>query len=181
MTADFKTMRKASTRAERIIPVCLRGDLLADHELLRQELRDAEAASGDSMERVGVGELNDRIKAVEAEIRENTYRFRLRAMSNPDWRAFIAAHPPRRGDDGEIVEADKSLELNTETFYDDLVRVSIVDPDPADDATWEEIRDSLTDYQYQEFAEAAWNLNRREVSIPLSPAGSPTRRDSGGG
>lgn len=177
---DFHAMRKRARLAEEIIPVCLAGDLLAEHHLLQRQLDDAEKDRTDSLAGDGAAELRDRMKALDAEIRENTFNFRLRAMPRPAWQRFVNDHPPRRDDAGEIVEDDRDMKLNVDTFYDDLVRASVVDPDASDDATWQEILDSLSDFQYQEFAEACWRLNRSRIDIPLSRAASKTSQNSGG-
>lgn len=174
-------MRKGARLPERTVPVCLRGDLVAEVEDLEWQLA-AQDPGPDSLEEGGAdGVLSARIADLREQMRDNTYPVRLRAMPRPVWRAFVADHPPRRDDNNEIVPDDRVMEVNVETFYDDLIRDSVIDPDLSSDADWTEFVDGLTDYQFSELGAAAWALNRQEVSVPLSPAGSRTRRDTGGG
>ena len=81
--------------------------------------------------------------------------------------------------DGEIVEADQSLLLNTATFYEDLIRVSVVSPE-MDETDWEDLFAVITNAQYGELSMGAWLLNRGEVDIPFSLAASRMRRATEG-
>lgn len=175
---DFTKLLAGAKLPESTVPVCLRGDLAADHEAAERELEQAQKAATDSLAGSGVGALVDRIEALEAEMRAHTYPFRLRALPRPLWRALVAQHPPRRGEDNEILDADRSG-VNTETFYDAIIRACLVDPELTGEQ-WEQLNGSLTDRQYDELADAAWGLNRREVDIPFSLAASRMKRDSAG-
>jgi hypothetical protein len=173
---NFKTMLAEAKLPESTVEVCLRGDLAADHEALERQLEQAERSGADSLAGSGAGELADKILALEAEMREHTYEFRLRALPRPAWRGLCAEHPPRKGDDGAVVDADR-IGVNADTFYDAIIRACLVDPELADDE-WGQLVDALTDRQYDVLADAAWGLNRREVDIPFSRAASRMKRDS---
>lgn len=174
---NFKAMLAEAKLPEATVMICLRGDLTADHEAAERELEQAEKAGADSLAGSGVGEIVDRIEALEAEMREHTYEFRLRALPRRDWRALVTEHPPRRGDDKELLEPDKYIGVNGETFYDAIIRACLVDPELNDDE-FEQLTSALTDRQYDELSDAAWGLNRREVDIPFSRAASRMKRDS---
>jgi hypothetical protein len=177
MTApDFKALLADAKLPEKTVPTCLRGDLVAEHEAAERELEQAQNQQGDSLAGSGVGALADRIGALEAQMRASTYPFRLRALPKPKWRALCAEHPPRRGEDGEVVDTDR-IGVNAETFYDAIIRACLVDPQ-MDDTDWSALVDALTDRQYDELADAAWGLNRREVDIPFSRAASKAKRGS---
>jgi hypothetical protein len=175
---NFKAMLAEARLPETTVMICMRGDLAADHEAAERELEKADKDAGDSLAGSGVGELVDRIQALEAQMREHTYEFRLRALPRPRWRALVNAHPPRRGDDNEILAADMML-VNTETFFDELIRVSLVDPELTDDE-FQQLTEALTDRQHENLWEAAWGLNRREVDIPFSRAASRMKAASAG-
>ena len=177
---NFKAMLAEAKLPEATVEICLRGDLAADHEAAERELERAEKAGADSLAGSGAGELADRILALEDEMREHTYEFRLRALPRPQWRALVAQHPPRRGDDNEIVEPDRYMGVNAETFYDAIIRACLVDPELTDDE-WAPLEAALTDHQYSALADAAWGINRREVDIPFSHAASRMKRDSAAG
>jgi hypothetical protein len=177
VTADYKTMRKAARLPERTVPTCFRGDLVAEFESLERELDEARKANADSLDS-GTGALLERMDAVQAEMRENTYLVRLRGMGFPAWNAFTARHAARRDDDGKVLESDAGLGVNVETFWPALIRASIVDPELATDADWEEFVEGITDYQYGELGNAAFNLNRSGVDIPFSLAASTMKRPS---
>lgn len=168
---------------ERTVLICLNGDLVARHEEAEQELEQAQRNPGNSLAGNGATAIVERIEALEAQMREATETFVLRALpqrrnprdDRPSWGELLERHPPRRGADGEIVEADKSLMLNAETFYDDLISVSVVSPE-MDEADWASLFTVLTNRQYGDLSMAAWLLNRGEVDIPFSLAASRMRR-----
>lgn len=174
---DFSSLLASAKLPERTVPTCLRGDLVADHEAAERELEAAQKAAGNSLAGGGVGDIVDRIEALETLMRDSTYPFRFRALPKAAWRALCAEHPPRRGDDGEAVETDR-IGVNAETFYDAIIRACLVDPSPSDEE-WPALFDALTDRQYDGLAEAAWAVNRREIDIPFSRAASRARRGSG--
>jgi hypothetical protein len=173
---NFKTMLAEAKLPEATVMICLRGDLAADHEALERQLEQAEKTGAESLAGSGAGELADRILALEDEMREHTYEFRLRALPRPKWRALVAEHPPRKDADGGVVDTDR-IGVNAETFYDAIIRACLVDPELTDEE-FEQLAEALTDRQYDELSDAAWGLNRREVDIPFSHAASRMKRDS---
>lgn len=195
---NFKTMLAGAKLPEATVPICLRGDLAADHEAAERELDQAQRRPADSLAGTGAGALAEKIESLEAQMRDHTYEFRLRALPRPRWRALVAAHPPRKADDGSVVDSDR-IGVNAETFYDSIIIVSTVDPDMSVDVDayfeallvaqstgsdlpelprgdWNSLFEALTDRQYDELADASWGLNRREVDIPFSHAASRMRR-----
>ncbi len=174
---NFTAMLAKAQLPETTVPICLAGHLAAEHEAAERELEEASRKPGDSLAGTGAAAIVERIEALEVEMRENTYDFRLRAMPRAAWTTLVNAHPPRRGDDNEIVDTDR-MGVNAETFYAAIIRACLVDPELTDDE-WSQLEQKLTDRQYSDLADAAWALNRREVDIPFSLAASRMRRDSG--
>jgi hypothetical protein len=178
MTTDFKQLLAAAKLPERTVQLCLRGDLVAEFEALDRELAEAEKTVSNSLAGNGTGDLLDRMDALQAQMRESTATVRLRAMPKPAFRALVQSHPPRRDPEtNEMVDADKFLGVNGETFFDALIRACWVDP-VLDDADWQQLVAVLSDRQYDELSDAAWSVNRSEVDIPFSPAASRMRRAS---
>lgn len=174
---SFKSVLAEAKLPECTVQLCLRGDLVAEHEAAERELEQAQKTPADSLAGTGAGPIAQRIEDLEAQMQDSTYTFRLRALPRPEWRALCAAHPPRRGEDNEILPEDRML-INTATFFDDLIRASLIDPADLSDDDFRQFIDALTDRQFEDLWEAAWGLNRREVDIPFSRAASSLRQGS---
>jgi hypothetical protein len=198
VSSDFiKDRLRRAKLAERTVPICLSGDLVAEFEAAERALVDAQRKNTNSLAGDGTGDILDRMSQLQEQMRDDTEIFRLRAMPKAKFRALVAAHPPRRTDDGQDVdERDKFIGVNTETFFDALIRASVVEP-VLDDEDWrvllgddedeqarieaegEPVEDGkLTDKQFDTLSDVAWYLNRGDVNIPFSPAASRMSRSS---
>lgn len=177
--SNFKQKLKAARLPERSVQVCLRGDLTADFEAAERDLKQVQESDFDSKEGGGISPIIERIEALREEMREHTEEFRLRAMPQPRFRALVAEHPPRRDDEGTLDASDASIGFNRETFFDALLKVSVISPE-LDEEDWAALLEVLTDRQYNELTDAAWFVNRHEVSVPFSSAASLAKRNSGG-
>lgn len=167
---NFKEMLGAARLPERTVEICLRGDLVADHQAAERELEKAEKQTGTSLAGNGSAEIAERIRALEAEMQDSVVEFRLRAVPAPKFRAFKAEHPIRI-EDGEPNKQDAVFGFDTDKGFEPLTRMCLVDPE-LDDETWQQLMDTLTEQQFEELAAAAWYLNRGEVDIPFSSAAS---------
>ncbi len=175
MNQDFKAMLATARLPERTVPICMRGDLMADHEAAERELELAQKDPVDSLAGNGGTALVERIESLQAQMRDFTAQMRMRALPKPQFRALIAAHPPRKGDDGTVVDADKFVGINADTFFDALIIASLVDP-KLSEAEFAELAAVLTDRQYDQLSNTAWELNRAEVDVPFSLAASRAKR-----
>lgn len=194
--SNFKEKLRAAKLPERTVPVCLRGDLTAEFEDLERQLAEAQRTPSLSLEGDGSADLAARIEALRAEMREHTEDFVLRAKPRQEWRAFLAAYPPRQDAEGNIDERDRGAIINMGTFWHALIRESVVSPE-LDDEDWrlllgddEEERErrekagepveggKLTDRQFEQLTDTAWALNRRDVDVPFSLAASRMMRSS---
>lgn len=178
---DIKTMLTNAKLPERSVPICLRGDLVAEHEELERQLGDVNRRAADSLAGNGAGELIDQLEALQEQMRAATVTFRLRALPKPRWRALLAEHPPRHDDDDKPLPEDAAVGVNLETFWDAIVRACLVEPQ-IDDETWQLMAGDdgrLTDKQIGALADAAWAVNRGDVSVPFSLAVSQARRNTG--
>jgi hypothetical protein len=129
-------------------------------------------------------------------MKENTYPFVLRSLGRSRWRKLMDQHPPRQEQEGVVSEAvataDAISGINRDTFFEPMLRASIVDPvlsneqwqklvhgveaDP--DKGIEEEPAKLTDRQYEDLVNAAWDLNQGKVSVPFSLAASLGHRST---
>lgn len=183
---DIKALLAGAKLPERTVPVCLRGDLVAEHERLERQLEAAERKTSDSLAGNGSGEIVEQMDAVEEQMRESTETFTLRALPHrrtprddrPTWHELVQRHPPRREND-EIVEDDQGPGVNTATFYDDLIRLCTVSP-KLDDEDWDFLFAVLSEGQFAELSMAAAVLNRSGVDIPFSRAASRVKRRTAG-
>lgn len=181
--SNFKQKLKAARLPEDSVPVCLRGDLAADFEAAERDLKRAQESRSDSLEE-GVGPIIDRLDALRADMLEHTEDFRIRALPKPAFRALVAAHPPRRavkddGSEGDLDAGDVNMGVNRETFFEALLRVSVISPE-LDEGDWTDLFEVLTDRQFGDLTDAAWFLNRGEIDVPFSRAASLAKRNSGG-
>jgi hypothetical protein len=175
-TPDFAALLAGAKLPERTVPICMRGDLKAEHEQLNDELERLEEKAVDSLAGNGGADLAARIDALEAEMRENTYPFRLRALPGREYRAFKARHPARTNEDGEVTDKrDDLVDFDADAGAEPLIRASIVDPQ-LDDERWNALLDTLTDRQLDDLFTASWLLNRGEINVPFSRAASRLTR-----
>lgn len=155
------------------VTVCMHADLQAEHEDLERQLQEALTAPRDSLAAGGnAKEISERMQALEEQMREHTVDFRFRALPRPKWKALLAEHPPRKAEDGGIDERDKYIGVNTETFFEAMIRACCTEPALSEDV-WRILLDErLTDRQFDTLSNAGWALNRSDVDVPFSRAAS---------
>lgn len=173
--ADVGVLIRSGALPEKSVPVCLAGDLVAEHEALSRQLHTAQdtdsLASPAGAVRAQMRELAERMAAA-------TVEFRFRALPRRRFRELVAAHPPRRDDNGQLLTRDY-LGVNYEEFFDALIRQSLVAPELDADTLTLLLDEKLTDRQFEDLTDACWNLNRSKVDVPFSPAASPSPTSSG--
>lgn len=159
-------------RAEKSVEVCLRGDLQAEWERLDKQLRDLHKQPRESLADDGGAAIVEQMNAIAAEMRGAMVTLRFRALPRREWFKLLTEHPPR--DDNKF---DKALGLNQDSFFDDVVPKSLIDPQMAKDEL-AEFLDLLSGAQYQAITNAVWEINASEVSVPFSPIASRMTADS---
>lgn len=170
---DVTTLLAAAKLPESTVALCLRGDLAAEFERLEAEMLATKDTPLDRL--VGNPEataIAKRMEALREEMAESTVTFRLRAKSRKDFRQFLVTHAPREGN-----ADDRAMGFNIDTYFDDLVRESIVDPVLSEEQ-WEALSEALTANQWMHLQNAAVELNQDEVSVPFSHAASLLLRGS---
>jgi hypothetical protein len=176
--ADPTAVIRAGGLPERTVPICLALDLVEEYEeLLREAEQPAESNSLAGSPKKPTAELD----ALKAQMLASTVEFRLRAMPRPKFKALKRDHPPRKGEDGAPVPRDAMLGVNEDTFFEPLLRASLVDP-VLDETTFRLLVDEkLSDGQFEQLTDVAWALNVRRIDLPFSYAGSKTTTSSDAG
>lgn len=170
--ADVGTLVRGAKLREGTVSVCLAGDLVGEWEALAEQL--AQIPAGDSMAGSGAGPIRERMNELCGQMLEQTVEFTLTALPRRLFRELKAAHPPRRDAEGKLLDPRDGLGVNYDTFMDALVRAAIVEPKLDDETLTLLLDERLTDRQYEDLTDVAWNLNRQTVSIPFLQAVSPS-------
>jgi hypothetical protein len=167
--------------AERTIRLCLRGDLQAQWEQLDRDRAKAQgAASGDSLAGSPAVAIARQMETLRDEMEASTIVFTVRALTRKQFQGLKAAHPGRRDQKGDIVEDDRDQDVNTQTFWEPLIRACTVEPE-LDESQWRRLLDDvLSDQQYEALATAALVVCRGTVDIPFSRAALDLILRSGG-
>lgn len=167
---DAKAVIAAARRPESVLEVCLRGDLVAEHELLDQELARIQADGawvGTSIADVNpVTELAKRIADLEQQMVESTVTFRFRALSRTGWAELLAAHPAREG---------QQERYNWDTFPTAIVAACLIDPAMTADEV-EELFDAINQGSRDALTGAAWDVNQEASAVPFSQRASVVNR-----
>jgi len=167
MTVDVAAILAQARRPERTLPLCLRGDLVAQWEALERDLEatpEATSLAGDGRQAIA-----QQMQDLQEEMAASTVVFTVRALPRRRWTALVAEHPPRRDDDDVVVLSDR-IGVNADTFAEVIIKECVVDPvlEPAQLATL--MDEVLSSSQYDSLFDAAWGVNRRDVDVPFSRA-----------
>lgn len=165
MSADPLALIRGARLPQRTIRVCLAADLVAEWEELDRQRK--EVARTDSLADPAGG-INASMEKLREEMTAHTVLFRLQALPKRRWRELFAAHPPRKDEKGEPIRRDVMLGVHYENFFDALLKESIVDPKLDDETLTLLLEEKLTDRQWEELTDVAWNLNRGSVNVPFS-------------
>jgi hypothetical protein len=170
--SDLSALLDTAALPERTVEICLRGDLVSKVEDLERQLRDAQTSLTTLADAGRAQLLATEIESVREQMRAASVVFRLRGLNRQDWRAILAAHPPREDD-----RDDNILGYNQDTFFPALIRACLIEPD-VDDETWARLEPVLSSKQFDDLADAALGTSRRTVDVPFSFAASATLRHS---
>lgn len=164
---EARTLIDSARRRESTYRLCLRGDLLAEHERLERDLEAATqgGATAATLSTVAV-DLAARIRAVEADIAENTATLTFRALPRREWDQLLDSHPARDG---------KQEAFDVSTLPVALVAASLADPTMTVGEV-EELFDVVNEGQRDGIFAAAWAVNTEATAIPFSERASVVTR-----
>jgi len=169
-------------RARKTVPLVTDLSLAAEHERAVQALQDAQRdAKKDERENSpAVKAAAARVVELEQAMRAETVFVELEAWNRKRWAEFEEAHPPK---DGNETDEAFGVDLNA---LDDAIEQMIVAAMDHEDApveftadTWAEVKDEISQGQWEPFALAVLALNRKSADAPFSLAASRVTRDSG--
>lgn len=161
--------------------LCTDPDIVAEYEDL---LAQISAETIEATEKLAGGgrkaELQAQLDDVMARGAEKTVTLTFKALPRPKFRALVDKHPPRKGDDGEIVDKRSArLGFEHDPFFAELIPLALVSPELDDETLTLLIDEVLTYRQWQDMTTVVLNLNTDSISIPFSQAVSrKTQRSS---
>jgi hypothetical protein len=178
---------KDTTPAERVVRLCVRGDLFAEHQRLNEQLdsmreRDMGQRRTGRLNQQEEGppkahvDLAKKIVKLEDEMEKHSVDFVFRRIPGDLWDQLMAAHPPREDNAG-----DGRMGINSKTFAAPAVQAACVSPEGFDN---DEIfipwwRNMLSDGQRDYlFYGGAWPVNREPGDVPKSLSASSVIRRS---
>lgn len=167
------------------VTICLRPDLVSEWERLDRELQHALRPADSLAGNGSPSEVAQQMDDVRAEMAAHSVVFVLQALPRRRFRAMMNSHPPRKTPDGAVDERDRLTGVNLDALWPDLLPASLVAPElDADD--WalligtEDVDGVLTARQFNELADAVWDLNMADgTDVPFSRAVSAILRNSG--
>lgn len=140
-------------RATTEVAICFKPSLVTQYQNQKATLDIRNSLSDTD----GSGDL----KKLEKQIEKATIRFTLQALDRKEWRSLVKAHPPKEND-----TLDRASGFNADTFYDDLIPMSILSPSLSDEE-WKEVDAALSEAQWQKLAIEAQRLNVATVDLPF--------------
>lgn len=175
MATVDELIAKAKPR-EVTAPVCMAGDLNAEHEDLTRQLEavsgnpmDADASISDKPARL---HLAEQVAALEERMAGSLHTFVFRALSPAKFRELKRAHPPR----ADVVPAERIF--NTETLPTALIAACCIDPEFPSTTKVDELFDRLGQGAFDQVFDAAWSACTGEATVPKSLLASVTMRTS---
>lgn len=159
----LKDRLAAAKPAERSVEVCLRGDLVAQHEAKTRELQRVRSGPALTMiEQADDAAIAQEILDIEAEMSEAMLTLVVRALARTVWRGLVLKHPPRQGNDG-----DRVLGADFQGLMEEATPLCVVDPE-LDEDDWERLSEVLSSGDWDRIFTAVWEVNREGGDVPKS-------------
>jgi len=166
MTA-FDTLITQARLPETTVPVCLRGDLVAEFQALERQLQTASTVAPSLGERAPARVIAEQMQALREEMTAAEIPVRLRALPALEWANFAATRPAPRKDD----ESKDAWLARWFAWMAELVSRCAIDPVMTVEQVGQLV-DHLSGVQWDDLSNAAWSLNEQRVKIPFSDAAS---------
>lgn len=133
MTVDLKRLRARAVRPRRTVPILLDGEVREQIEAVEDELDRLDEAPKSIDRRMSTkpdtarrAELVADLDRLRVDAEESTLYLVLEGLQRTAFRALLAQHPPRLGDDGKALPQDRLLGANLETLGPVLVRACAI-------------------------------------------------------
>lgn len=155
--------------AQASVRLCLRGDLLGEVDLIKDELAQYDGWKPDALSDADPRkQLTERLALLEGQMREASATFTFASVGDKAWSDLLAAHPPREG---------KEETFDPTSFPIAAIAASSVAPKmTADDVR--ELFDVFNLSQRNTIFNATFAANVRAVDIPFSSASSGVEADT---
>lgn len=151
----------------REVPLCLRGDLVADWQDLERRFKEANNAPDDdtlaSAPAAEAVDLARQMRDLEGQMRQATRVFQVKGLPRSEWRELLKQHPPREED---------QTEFHPETFPVAALVACAVVPKMTLAQAEKLVDEKLTDGQWNELFSHIWVMNAGRVEVPFSLAAS---------
>lgn len=110
--------------------------------------------------------------ALVAEAKAEAITVKVRNLGRRSYHELKVKHPPREDKDG-----DKSLGCNEDTFFDELITMSLLEPQFKDATEVQRFLEDLAPIDWEKVKWAAFSLNEVATADPkLFPASKPTQQ-----
>jgi hypothetical protein len=179
--ADPGQLIRAAKRRTDTYDLCTDPEIVAEYEQLLTEIAAAAVEAGEKLNSGGrTAELQQRLDDVMARGAQKTVTLVFRALPRPQFRALVDKHPPRKGEDGEVIDKRSArLGFEHDPFFAELIPLALVSPTLDEDTLTYLIDEVLTYRQWDDLTTVVLNLNTSSVHVPFSQAVSPrTQRSS---
>lgn len=195
MSNRLKLLREGRNRRQHTVAIQLDGEVREQIEAVEDEL-DRLASGMEADKRLNTKSNTTRIAELEADLaslqssaEDSTLYVVLQGMQATPYRALLAAHRPRKLEDGKVDPMD-AIGFNTETMPPLLVKACIVGyrerpdadaeilPFPPEDV--DRLIESATEGQLDKLAAACIRLTAGDDAVPLRRRRSPTSRPAAG-
>lgn len=181
---SIKERLKAAKLAERSVQVCLRGDLVAEHDELERRLkaartdahtREQRGTSRRMGEKSEAVTLAEQLLALRDEMADAMLDIRIRALPRVEWQRHVREHPPKPDD-----EKDEAMGIDFDALMAVVTPLCVIDPE-LDEEDWEQLENVLSSADYDRILGAVWEVNRSGVDLPKSRLASLVMAESDAG
>lgn len=156
--ADFSDFKQKFRPREKVVQVAMAGDLLAEHEVLSEELDEVLATARTSLADGGrAAELAARITDLEVQIDASRVPVRFRGMGRNLYKELERKHP----------DPDNDGVWNTETFPPALIAACAVDPKMTPEQV-NELLTLVTEGEYQRLFQGAYMACNDANDVPFN-------------
>jgi hypothetical protein len=160
---NVKQLLAEAQRAVRTVDICTRADLVDEYEILESRIAKKKEAAGDSLAGADTAAMEARLAALKEEMADASITFKIRALPDREFTKLVAEYPARKGN-----KPDEVLGMNIDDVVEQLIRRGTEEPE-MDGGDWEKLLgEVLNKATYEQLTNAAWSVNRQDVSVPFS-------------